>query len=193
MDNTQFGVDKTVTHRTVAPGGVNRLSVALLVDSSVPAAQLAGIKQSVSNLAGLQPSRGDSIAVTTLSFAKPKATSTPKASPIAGIMKNPLALGKWVVVGLGAAVFLFLMRGGLKRREDEGVAPEPTWLREVESAMPLHELEAGTAIGRVGSGIARPALDAAAQQRNQVREEVEEIAIKQPQQIAAQVGQWLKE
>jgi flagellar M-ring protein FliF len=192
MDNTQFGVDKTVTHRTVAPGNVNRLNVALLLDSSVPAAQVAGIKQSVASMAGIQPSRGDTIAVSSLAFSKQTAKAPAKASPIAGIMKNPLAIGKWVILGLVAAVFLFLMRGGLKRREGEGVAPEPTWLREVESAMPLAELESGM-VPRLPSNLGRQALDAAAERRNQVRDEVEEIAMKQPQQIAAQVGQWLKE
>jgi flagellar biosynthesis/type III secretory pathway M-ring protein FliF/YscJ len=117
MDNSQFGVDKTVSRTTVAPGQVNRLNVALLVDSSVPAAQLAGIKQSVAGVAGLQPSRGDTIAVSTLWFAKQPKTTTPKASPIAAIMKNPLAIGKYVLIGIVALVFLFLMRGGLKRRE----------------------------------------------------------------------------
>ena len=79
--------------------------MALLVDSSVPAAQLAGIKQSVASVAGLQPTRGDTIAVSTLSFAKQPKTTTPKASPIAGIMKNPLAIGKYALIGIVALVF----------------------------------------------------------------------------------------
>jgi hypothetical protein len=54
--------------------------------------------------------------------------------------------------------------------------------------MPIAELET---VG--GTGLSRPALNAAAELRNQVRDEVEEIARKQPQQIASQVGQWLKE
>ncbi len=38
-DTTCFGVDKTVQRTTVAPGSVNKLNVALLVDSSVPDAR----------------------------------------------------------------------------------------------------------------------------------------------------------
>src|SRR4029079_18430931 len=41
---TDFGVDKTVQRTKVAPGQVNRLSVGLVVDKSVPPAQVAQIK-----------------------------------------------------------------------------------------------------------------------------------------------------
>ena len=36
---TDYGVAKTVTHTKIAPGAINKLDVALLVDKSVPAAQ----------------------------------------------------------------------------------------------------------------------------------------------------------
>src|SRR3954447_20597662 len=66
-----FGVDKTVTRTKVAPGGVNRLDVALVVDRSVPRAELAAIRAAVSGAAGILPSRGDTIAVSQVAFAKP--------------------------------------------------------------------------------------------------------------------------
>ena len=50
---TTFGVDKTIEHSIVAPGTVNKLDVALLVDSSVPAAQVASLQKSVASLVGL--------------------------------------------------------------------------------------------------------------------------------------------
>jgi flagellar M-ring protein FliF len=181
-DNTVYGVDKTVEKTTVAPGTVNRLDVALLVDSSVPAAAVAGLRKSVASMAGIIPKRGDTLAVSRIAFAKQPTATT--ASPIAGLMKNPLGLAKYVLLGLGSLFFLFFMRRALKRRENEGVAPEPTWLREIERSVAVAELEAAPT---------RVAIDPAGARRAALRAEAEEIARKQPQQIAVQVSEWLKE
>jgi len=78
-----------------------------------------------------------------------------------------------------------LMRRGLKRREGEDLAPEPTWLREIEAAVPLAQLEAAPATPR--------ALDPAVERRSQVQGEVDEIVKNQPHAVAAQVSQWMKE
>src|SRR3954449_10271084 len=61
--STTWGVDKKVTHTKVAPGAVNRQSVAVMVDSSVPKAQVAAIQQAVRNAAGVNTQRGDQVSV----------------------------------------------------------------------------------------------------------------------------------
>ena len=100
----------------------------------------------------------------------------------AALLADPLALAKWVALGLATLLFLFFMRRGLKRREGEGVAPEPTWLRELQGSVPLAQLEAGTA-----------ALEPARERPNALKTQVDEIAKTQPEQIAAQMAAWLKE
>jgi flagellar M-ring protein FliF len=184
-DNTVYGVDKTVQKTTVAPGSVNRLDVALLVDSSVPAAAVTGLKASVASMAGIIPARGDTLAVSKIAFAKQPSSTTAAGSPIAGLMANPLGLVKYVLLGLATLIFLFMMRRGLKRREGEGVAPEPTWLREIERSVAVAELEAAPSTRNV--------LDPAGARRAALKAEAEEIAQKQPEQIAVQVSAWLKE
>ena len=82
-------------------------------------------------------------------------------------------------------LFLFFMRRSLKRRENEGVAPEPTWLREIERSVAVAELEAAPPV--------RGALDPAQARRAALKAEAEEIAKKQPEQIAVQVSEWLKD
>jgi flagellar M-ring protein FliF len=183
-DNTVFGVDKTVEKTTVAPGTVNRLDVALLVDSSVPAAAVAGLQKSVASMAGIVPKRGDTLAVSRITFAKQPTSAATASSPIAGLMANPLGLVKYVLLGLGSLLFLFVMRRSLKRRENEGVAPEPTWLREIERSVAVAALEAPHV---------RTAPDPAGARRAALKAEAEEIAKKQPEQIAVQVTEWLKE
>jgi flagellar M-ring protein FliF len=180
--STTFGIDKTIQHSVVAPGSVNKLDVALLVDTSVPAAQVASLKKSVASLVGLTPSRGDTMAVTRLPFAK---TSTPKvgAGPLA-MLGNPISLAKDVLFGLAALVFLFMMRRALSRREKEASVPEPTWLRELESGFSLNELGATQAMALPAAPIDR---------RDPVHEQIEEIANTSPEVIASQVSQWMKE
>jgi flagellar M-ring protein FliF len=181
-DNTTYGVDKTVEQTQVAPGEVQKLDVALLIDSSVPAAQVAALKAAVGSAVGLDTTRGDTLAVSQVKFATPKAaTPTVAGLPVVG---DPAKLAKPVGIGFAALIFLFLMRRGLKRREGEGAAPEPTWLREIESAMPLAQLEAGAAVRQ---------HDPMAEQRESQHNELVELANQQPEQVALQVAQWMKE
>jgi flagellar M-ring protein FliF len=179
---TTFGVDKTIQHSVVAPGSVNKLDVALMVDQSVPAAQVASLQKSVSSLVGLNTKRGDTMAVTRLAFAKTATTST-KSGPLASI--DPIGIAKDVGVGLLALIFLFSMRRALKRREGESSVPSPTWLRELEGGITVAQLEAGQAIPQLPAAVV--------ERRNAVREQVEEIANNSPEAIAAQVAQWMKE
>jgi flagellar M-ring protein FliF len=184
-DQTTFGVDKTISRSVVAPGSVNKLDVALVVDQSIPAAQVTQLQKSVASLAGITPARGDTIAVSRIAFAKQTTATATKESPVASIMADPLGLAKKVLLGLGALIFLFMMRRALKRREGEASVPEPTWLREIEGGMTVAELEAGPTM---------PALPSAEQERrDEVRATVEEIANNKPEAIAHQVSTWMKE
>jgi flagellar M-ring protein FliF len=181
---TTFGYDKTIEHSIVAPGSVNKVDVSLVFDQSVPAAQVASLQKSVASLAGITPARGDTLAVSRVSFAK-QTTSATKSSPLS-MLGNPLGLAKNVLMVLASLIFLFLMRRALKRREGEKSLPAATWLREIESGVTVAELE--------GATLAMPALPSAQDaQRNAIREQVEEIASNKPEAIASQVAQWMKE
>jgi flagellar M-ring protein FliF len=184
-DNTTYGIDKTIERSVVAPGTVNRIDVALMVDSTVPAAQVASIQKSVSSLVGLTPARGDTIAVSRLAFAKQPTATTAKSGPLT-MLGNPLGLAKDVLVAIAALVFLFGMRRALRRREGERSVAEPTWLRELERGVTVAELEAGTPL----AGLPSPAE---IERRNAVREQVEEIATNSPEALASQVAAWMKE
>src|SRR4051794_4827003 len=133
---TDFGVDKTVQRTKVAPGQVNRLSVGLVVDKSVPAAQVAQLKNAVSAAAGIDAKRGDVLTVSQVAFAKPAAA--PSAGPAGGM----LGYAKYGAAGLGLLAFLFFVMRSLKKRERESLG-EPTWLRQIEAPTTLADLEAG--------------------------------------------------
>ena len=134
---TDFGVDKTVQRTKVAPGQVNRLSVGLVVDKSVPPAQVAALKNAVSAAAGIDTKRGDVLNVSQVAFAK-RDRPPPAAGPAGGM----LGYAKYGAAGLGLLAFLFFVMRHLKKRERESLG-EPTWLRQIESPTTLADLEAG--------------------------------------------------
>ena len=180
--STDLLVGKTVTRTKVAPGAVNKLHVAVLVDKSVPPAALAGLKQTIASAAGIDPKRGDTLAVTSVAFAKqPAAAAGPSAiAPILGYVK-------WLFLGGALAAFVFFMRRHLRRREDEDLAGEPMWIREIEARMPINELTAGP----VGERAPVPALAAAHQPA--AREQVGELAAREPERVAQQIRAWMAE
>ena len=63
------------------------------------------------------------------------------------------------------------------------MAVEPTWLREIEQAVPIAALE---------QGAAQRSLEPPSQ-RDLMRAEFEELVKRSPDQVALQVGAWLKE
>ncbi len=72
------------------------------------------IKEAVTNAAGLQPKRGDTISVAQMAFAKP---TTAAAEGASGGM---LGYAKYALIGLASALFLFFTTRALRRREQEG-------------------------------------------------------------------------
>jgi flagellar M-ring protein FliF len=174
-------VDKTVTHTKVAPGAINKLDVALLVDKSVPAAQATELKKAVAAAAGINPKRGDTMTQSTVVFAKPKAVPGPAGLPVPPALLGPL---KYVGIGLASILFLFFMTRALRRREQEAL-PMPTWLTEIEGPRPLAELERTTsaAPSRVAVGAA---VDGG-------RSSVDSLVQEQPERVAQQLRAWISE
>jgi flagellar M-ring protein FliF len=179
--NTNFGVNKTVTHTTIAPGAVNSQTVSVLVDKTVPASAIPAIKNAVAGAVGLNAKRGDSLSISQIAFAKPTSTT---ATP-AGTTKM-LGYAKYGVIGLGALLFLFFMRRNLKRREREVFSGQPTWLRELETPRPLAALASGgddepNDIKRLRSPVNVP------------KRQVEELIDRDPDRVAQQVRAWMTE
>jgi flagellar M-ring protein FliF len=180
---TTYGVNKTVTRKTIAPGKVNKLDVALLVDKSVPAAQATELQKAVAAAAGIDPKRGDTMTKSTVTFAKPKAAPGPAGLPVPPAFITPL---KYAGIGLASILFLFFMTRALRRRETEDL-PMPTWLTEIEGPRPLAELERTTSpapeLAAVGAGApaepGRPTVDSLVQE--------------QPERVAQQLRAWISE
>jgi flagellar M-ring protein FliF len=180
-NETDYGVGKTVTRTRIAPGEVERLDVALMIDQTVPRPAVAGLRQTVSSAAGIQTDRGDTLSVAQLAFAKLPAAEEPKGSPIPPFVVGP---AKWVGLGLAALLFLFFVTRALRKREDSPLGPEPTWLREIDAPRPLAELQAA-------AGVGAPTVTEGTLTHS--RAVVENLVAQEPEKVAAQVRNWISE
>jgi flagellar M-ring protein FliF len=174
--DTTLGVDKTVAHSIVAPGKLNRQSVSILVDKSVPVAQLPIIKSAVASAVGLVAPR-DTISIGQVAFAKPTAAAPSAPAKMIGY-------AKYALLGLGSLIFLFFVTRMIRKRETEPFAGRPTWLRELESPRPLAALEGGDGVTPVAQ--LRSAVNVAKRQ-------VEDLVDREPDRVAQQVRAWMSE
>jgi flagellar M-ring protein FliF len=181
---TTYGVGKTITHATIAPGKINRQSVSVLIDKSVPASSLPAIKAAVSTAVGLQAKRGDTLSIGQLPFPKTAATPT-TAAP-----SSMLKYAKYGIVGLLSLLFLVFVGRLLRRREKEAFAGQPTWLRELESPRSLAALERRQA--GLGAGD-DPDVRQLTAPVNIAKRQVEELVQRDPERVAQQVRAWMSE
>jgi flagellar M-ring protein FliF len=196
--NSSLGVSKTVTHSTIAPGTVESQHVSVLLDHSVPAASVPAIREAITNAAGIQTKRGDTISIGQVAFAKPT-TAAPASSP--------LGYAKYVLLGLGAILFLFFSTRSLRKREKETI-DEPVWLRELQAPMRLSELERETSprstpamagVGASGGGASAganggPGANGGAGDGGEtIRRQVEQLVDSNPDRVAQQLRSWMQE
>jgi flagellar M-ring protein FliF len=161
----------------VAPGAVNKLNVALMVDKSVPKDVYESLQTTVATAAGVNKARGDTLTATQMAFAK---AATPKTGPVPTNLIGPL---KWVGLGFAALIFLFFMRRGLTKREAESLGT-PAWLKEIEEPISLAQLEQSTGVIEQPVGLPPRVPDASLHQLDQLME-------REPERVAAQVKQWM--
>jgi flagellar M-ring protein FliF len=173
-------VPKRIEKTEVAPGAVNKLQVALIVDKGVPAEDFAALQTAVKSASGFDAERGDVFEASQMTFAKPPAE--PKAGPVPVGMLGPI---KWVGLGLGTLLFMFFMARGLRKRESEALA-SPSWLTEIEQPVSLAELEAPKMQRQE-----HPTLVLPPRSPDQSAQALEQLMDREPDRVAAQVKQWM--
>ncbi|MFP5364169.1 MAG: flagellar M-ring protein FliF C-terminal domain-containing protein, partial [Thermoleophilia bacterium] len=175
----EYGVDKTVIHTKVAPGAVNKLNVALVVDKSVPTAEIASLKTAIASAAGIDAERGDTLAVSQVAFATPEKVSEPGGGlvPSGGV----LDYAKYGAGALGLLGFVLFSARQLRRREGELLMREPNWLCEIEAPTTLAHLE-GPRMSSLPERAENPA-----------RQQIEELATREPERVAQQIRTWMRD
>jgi flagellar M-ring protein FliF len=182
---TQYQVSRKTEEIVTAPGQITRLSVAVLVDKSVPSSQVTSIREAVTAAAGVKQGR-DQVTVQAVAFDK--STQKQVDKEMAAAAKNEL-IGT-VAKNAGAVVlllgFLVVLRSivtGIKVQAPS--APMAVRVREPEPAM----------------SAAQPAPTAAAQQAEQqikqsgqqLSELPAEVTQSNPEELARLVRSWMSE
>ncbi len=191
--NTTLGVGKTVVHSTIAPGAIESQHVSVLLDKSVPAASLPAIREAITNAAGIQAKRGDTISIGQIAFAK---TTTAAAAS-----SSMLTYAKYALLGIASILFLLFTTRSLRKRESDPIG-DPVWLRELEAPMRLSELErestprpapAMETVAAASPNGGGSAGAAASMSGDPLRMQIEQLADNEPDRVAQQVRSWIQE
>lgn len=171
---TEYGIDRVLVTTLDAPGTIQRVSVAVVVDdgsatgSSTP--DVTALEQLVAAAIGIRPERGDTIEVTAVPFPASAVPSSEEPAPAGGSILDliPKVVGGLALLVVAAA--LFLMSGGPKRKGARpGASGEP-------AALPAGSMQAG-ALGDLEVG--------------SLAADVVQLVDRQPEEIATLLRSWL--
>ncbi|NNN14248.1 MAG: flagellar M-ring protein FliF [Acidimicrobiaceae bacterium] len=122
QSTTNYAVSQINQTVQQAPGQIQNLSVAVLLDSKIKGVPTATIKQLVSAAVGLNPARGDQISIVSLPFsqaAAAQAKAQQAAAQSTSSLASMLGLAKIVVLVIGVLIVMFLMlRAGASSAEE---------------------------------------------------------------------------
>jgi flagellar M-ring protein FliF len=111
--NSKFEVTKQIQHIIQAPGKVERLSVAVLLDGQVNPATGNTIRQTISTAVGLDPVRGDKVTVDSLPFDNTAAQAQDKEMLQQAKREMTMNYAKWGAAVLLGLIFLVFLRSFL--------------------------------------------------------------------------------
>lgn len=183
-------VNKTVTKTDTAPGGVERMTVAVVLDAKTAGALDPGrVQQLVANAVGLDPARGDAVQVDTLPFdttAAAEAAKELQAADKAAQTGQYIDIAKKVGLALLILVILFL---AMRRRPKDETTIDAT-------ASDLPGLLYNPEPAAIGAGPAGGQLAIGGESevtRDQMREDVAALVDNQPDDVAQMLQGWLAE
>lgn len=175
----ELAVDRLLEKTSAAPGDVEKLSVAIVMDdgslTGIDVPPVGEVEALVNAALGLDPARGDTIAVSTVPF--PALEDAKDAAGGMDFLGDLLPRAIAGLVLLLVSVALFLMSRGRRRGMDE-----PTWGR-----VELTSGEGGEAFEIQGL---EPIAVAGPPEQN-VTQDLNELVERQPEEIASLLRGWL--
>jgi flagellar M-ring protein FliF len=191
-NQNQNALDTVESEVQAAPGTINRLSVAVLLDSSVvKPADVASWTKQIEAAVGFNAKRGDVVQVTPVPFSKAAAKAAKQQLSAAsgsgsGMM---LDLVRNIVTLLIVALVLFFAWRAIKRAEANRVPLRvPLDLRELEAA-DTRALEAVNSMPRLAESERRALAPAAAE--SGLEGELTDLIEQQPDEVAQTLRSWL--
>lgn len=206
-DRTQRTADNAVgtvvESAQAAPGSVERLTVAVVLDSAAAGnVDTTKISSMVSSAVGIDSTRGDAVDVSLMPFDTEAAAAAQEeiaAAQSAAKTSQYIDLGKKAGIGLAVLIALLLLRRRGKDQprveayasdlpdEDEGLLM-PGGMPQALAAGP-----AGPALPAPGPDQAAIEASVAAADREQLRSEVTQLVQNQPDEVAQVIQSWLSQ
>jgi flagellar M-ring protein FliF len=187
-------VNETQEVRQSAPGAVKKLNVAVLLDSTTAGTvNSAQIQQLVSTAAGIDPTRGDTVAVAAMPFDTSAAQAAQKDLATQSAAAQTAKQSSLIKTGAMALVVLFLLflawRATRRAKKRKALSPaELKHLEDMQSALEQQRL------AELNSTIPSPAIEAFSpevQAREERQREIEQMVEEQPEEMAALLRGWL--
>ena len=193
----QYAVDKLTRSVTTAPGAVERLSIAVLLDDSVEAEYGTGeIERMVAAAAGLNPERGDTVAVTRLAFnrsAEADAQKELEAAAAAAKAAQTMNLIRTAVVVFVILLVLILAYFSMRRATKTRATPvDVTRLQPLLDAERREEMRLLSELPQVHKHEqVELEMPPEVAERVAIQEEVAELIDRQPEEVAQLLRGWL--
>jgi len=187
-------VNKTTEARKSAPGSIKKLNVAVLLDSTTAGAvNSADVQSLVSAAAGIDATRGDTIAVSAMPFDTSAATAAKDAlaaSAAAEQSAKQTSLLKTAAMALVVLILIFLAwRASRRARKRKSLSPaELKHLEDMQAALEQQRL------AQLNAAIPSPAIEMANADLEALEErqrEIEQMVEDQPEEMAALLRGWL--
>jgi flagellar M-ring protein FliF len=189
-------VNKINETRNNAPGAIKRLNVAVLLDSTTAGTvDSAQVQQLVSVAAGIDATRGDSVAVAAMPFDTTAAEAAKNAlaqSAVAEQSAKQSSLIKTAAMALAVLVLLFLAwRASRRSKKRKSLSPaELAHLERMQAALEQQRLaELNAAIPGPARAIEPPSREE--ENREERQREIERMVEDQPEEMASLLRGWL--
>lgn len=198
-----YPVGKIVESAQAAPGSVQRLSVAVVLDSTTTGkTDTTAVQKLVGNAIGLDPARGDSVQVSSLPFDTTASAEVKKemaAAASAAKTAQYVDLGKKGALILAAIVIALML---MRRRKRARPTVEVTAADLPTEGLMLGQGALQSALTGPGGPFALPAapeepeIDPEIEQalnRERLRDEVAKLVDNQPDEVAQVIQGWLSQ
>jgi flagellar M-ring protein FliF len=190
-------VGQTVENTVTAPGAVNRLTVAVVLDDTVAGnLNQAQVQDLIGNAVGLDPARGDDISVASLAFDTSAADEA--AAEMAAAREAEQQAQMWSLIrtgGIALGIALLVLVVWLRsRRRGEDEEDDEDYPLELDPGV-MAELERlRVASARDDTAVLDSrALELEAAERQRVRGEISTMVSERPDEVAQMLRGWLSD
>jgi flagellar M-ring protein FliF len=186
---------KITENRSATPGSVLRQSVSVIVDTKATGVNLTALQTAITAAAGIDPKRGDVLAVTQMPFDTTTATATAaelKKADAAQQQAQLIGYAKQAAIGLGLLVafvlFMLKRKKAVKARVQRDIMQLDLLEERATASLPAQRQA-------IESSSQLPALEAAGQPAGPTpqrrKEDVLALVERQPDEVADLLRGWL--